>query len=55
MEKNHYTGKISRLLRKFSRPFVKISRREIFTRGCDVVRPMVCPPSLAPLSPPPSR
>ena len=35
--------KISRPLVKISRPLVKKYRREIFTRGRDVVRPLVCP------------
>ena len=37
------TGKTSRPLVKISRPLVKKYRREIFTRGRDVVRPLVCP------------
>ena len=40
--------KISRPLVKISRPLVKKYRREIFTRGRDVVRPLVCPLVLPP-------
>ena len=40
--------KTSRPLVKISRPLVKKYRREIFTRGRDVVRPLVCPLVLPP-------
>ena len=40
--------KILRPLVKISRPLVKKYRREIFTRGRDVVRPLVCPLVLPP-------
>ena len=42
------TVKTSRPLVKISRPLVKKYRREIFTRGRDVVRPLVCPLVLPP-------